>query len=95
MKNQSAQHFDKWVEIGASDVVLGWIQNGVKLPIHDNIESFEIPYKTQAECVFIRSELKSLLLLYRIEVCESKPRFFHIPVNSEHQELLGFSFEQK
>ena len=24
-----------------------------------------------------------------------KNGFFHIPVNSEHQELLGFSFEQK
>ena len=82
MKNQLAQHFDKWVEIGASDVVLDWIKNGVKFPIHDNIESFEIPNKnfTQAESVFIRSELYSLLLLGHIEICESKP-FCVSPIN--------------
>ena len=154
MKNCFAQNIDNWIGIGASNVVLDWIQTGVNFPLYDDIKSFEIPNKTftKSESAFIRSELQSLLLLGHIEICESRPfcvspincvpkkrgdfrlitdlryinrccvppkfknedintvidivkpkdymctadlknGFFHIPVSSELQDLLGFSFE--
>ena len=70
MRNTLAQNIDNWVKIGASDVVLDWLQNGVKFPICNTIETFEIPNKSfsRPESVFKRSELQSLLLLGHIEL---------------------------
>ena len=70
MRNTLAQNIDNWVKIGASDVVLEWIQYGVKFPIHNTMETFEIPNKafSKSESAFIRSKLQSLLLLSHIEM---------------------------
>ena len=46
MRNILAQNIDNWVKIGASDVVLEWLQYGVKFPICNTIETFEIPNKS-------------------------------------------------
>ena len=64
MRNTLAQNIDNWVKICASDVVLDWLQNGVKFPICNTIETSEIPNKSfsRPESVFIRSELQSLLI---------------------------------
>ena len=45
MRNTLAQNIDKWVKNGATDVALEWIQYCVKFPIHNTIETFEIPNK--------------------------------------------------
>lgn len=92
MKNCLAQNIDNWIGIGASNVVLDWIQTGVNFPLYDDIKSFEIPNKTftKSESAFIRSELQSLLLLGHIEICESMP-FCVSPINCvpKRQGTLG------
>ena len=69
------------MKIGPSDVVLDWLQNGIKYPISDTTESFEFPNTTfsNSETAFSRSELQSLLLLGHIDLCDDKP-FYVSPI---------------
>lgn len=75
MRNQLSLHIDKWYEIGSSSTIINWLEEGVRFPIENPIEAFEIPNKSfsQTESAFIKKELQTLLLLGHIELCTEKP----------------------
>lgn len=65
-----------WNKIGTSDVVKQWILEGVRLPFHEVPDNFELQNHTlsNAQQLFIQSEIHRLIECDYIEVCERKPK---------------------
>lgn len=62
MKNALAQNIAKLRDVGASEVVMGLLKQGVQFPGSDEVGSFEFPNKqfTHAESTFICKEVQNL-----------------------------------
>lgn len=65
-----------WNKIGTSDVVKQWILEGVRLPFHEVSDNFELQNHalSNAQQLFILSEIQRLIECDYIEVYERKPK---------------------
>ena len=72
-----SDHFEQWLKLGASDTVLNWIREGVKIPFeHEPAPFFYHNHNLNAkETQFVNSELSDLLLVGAIEKLNYKPDF--------------------
>lgn len=75
MRNRLAAKINEWQSIGASGVIIESLQQGVKFPISESIDSCEFPNKnfSDRENIFIDKEITDLLLLDYIQKCDKKP----------------------
>ena len=76
MKNNLCSNLNNWKNIGASDTILDWIENGVKFPLIQDISSFEVSNNKFSikEENFLKSEISHLLILGCIERVSFKPK---------------------
>jgi len=71
-----SHYTSQWEQIGVSDTVLSWIQNGVPLPLKQDPGSFELQnkYLSPREAAFVDSEIHALCSSGAIVECLSKPK---------------------
>ena len=69
-------NIDKWKSIGASNTIINWINEGVRLPLSGDIKSFEFNNGkfSAKESNFLKAEINNLLLQGFIDIAESKPQ---------------------
>ncbi len=68
---------DSWLKIGASDVVLAWVQQGVPLIFDSEPTPFEIQNRqfSPSQFSFVTNEIQRLESIGVIERCAIKPRW--------------------
>ena len=66
-----------WRDIGAPDFIIDWVENGVKIPFHNNIKPPPVQLQNRVsgarEYNFIDSEIQKLLQQGSIIKCDVKP----------------------